>query len=62
MEELQEALTEKGLHRSASIADLIVAVTADAHGLTVLHYDDDFETIAKVTGQPVRRVVPPGTV
>jgi hypothetical protein len=60
--EIQEALTEQAQHRSASIPDLIVAATARARGLEVLHYDQDFETIARFTEQPTRWIVPPGTV
>ena len=60
--EIQEALTEQAQHRSASIPDLIVAATARAHGLEVLHYDRDFDTIARFTDQPARWIVAPGTV
>jgi predicted nucleic acid-binding protein len=60
--EIQEALTEKGRHRAASIPDLVVAATARATGLTVLHYDNDFDTIASFTEQPTHWVVPAGTV
>jgi predicted nucleic acid-binding protein len=60
--EIQEALTEQAQHRSASIPDLIVAATARARGLEVLHYDRNFETIARYTEQPTRWIVPPGTV
>ena len=60
--EIQEGLTEKGQHRAASIPDLVVAATARASGLTVLHYDNDFDTIASFTEQPTRWVVPAGTV
>lgn len=60
--EIQEALTEQAQHRSASIADLIVAATARAHSLEILHYDRDFDTIARYTEQPVHWIVPPGTV
>lgn len=60
--EIQDALTEKGQHRAASIPDLIVAATAQAAGLSVLHYDNDFETIASFTEQRTRWVVPAGTV
>ena len=60
--EIQEALTEKGQHRAASIPDLVVATIARANGLTVLHYDNDFDTIASFTEQPTRWVVPAGTV
>ncbi|WP_406233583.1 PIN domain nuclease [Nocardia sp. NBC_01009] len=60
--DLQSLLTERAQHRSASIADLVVAVTAQAQGLTVLHYDNDFDTIASHTAQPTLWVVPAGTV
>jgi predicted nucleic acid-binding protein len=60
--EIQEALTEQAQHRSASIPDLIVAATARARGLEVLHYDRDFDTIARYTEQPARWIVPAGTV
>lgn len=60
--EIQEALTEKGQHRSAGIADLVIAATAQARRLTVLHYDRDFDTIALFTEQPVEWVVPAGSV
>ena len=60
--EIQEALTEQAQHRSASIPDLIVAATARARNLEILHYDRDFDTIARFTEQPARWIVPPGTV
>jgi len=60
--EIQEALTEQAQHRSASIPDLIVAATARAHNLEILHYDRDFDTIARFTEQPARWITPPGTV
>ena len=60
--EIQEALTEQAQHRSASIPDLIVAATARARSLEILHYDRDFEAIAHYTEQPTRWIVPPGTV
>jgi hypothetical protein len=31
---------------------------AEAHNLTVLHVDRDYDLIAEVTGQPVERLVP----
>ncbi|MDW8810100.1 PIN domain nuclease [Streptomyces scabiei] len=60
--EVQRELTEKGRHRSAGAVDLLVAATAELQGLTVLHYDHDFETIASVTGQPTQWLAPPGTL
>ncbi|MBY8869477.1 PIN domain nuclease [Streptomyces sennicomposti] len=55
--ELQQALADRGWHQCASPVDLLVAVTAGHHKMTVLHEDADFETIARVTGQPVRRIL-----
>lgn len=54
--ELQDRLAAKGWHQCASPVDLLVAVTAAHHKLTVLHNDTDFETIARLSGQPVRRI------
>lgn len=58
--ELQRRLVEAGQHRAVGIADLLVAATADASGLTVLHYDHDFDLITEVTGQKTEWIVPPG--
>ncbi|MET7874713.1 PIN domain nuclease [Streptomyces cyaneofuscatus] len=51
---VQEQLTAKGEHRSAGPVDLLLAATAEQSGLTLLHHDHDFETIARTTGQPNR--------
>ncbi|MDX3530067.1 PIN domain nuclease [Streptomyces sp. ID05-39B] len=53
---VQEQLTTKGEHRSAGPVDLLVAAAAEEAGLTLLHCDRDFETIARTTGQPVRMI------
>ena len=34
-------------HRSASAVDLMIAATAAHHGLTVLHDDADYRTVAR---------------
>jgi hypothetical protein len=44
------------MHRGPAVPDLLVAAAAERAGLTVLHVDRDFETIAEVTGQPVERL------
>lgn len=44
-------LADRGQHRAPSVPDLIIAATAELAGLTVLHYDKDFDLIAAVTGQ-----------
>jgi predicted nucleic acid-binding protein len=54
--EVQQVLTETGQHRSAGPVDLLIAATAEREGLTVLCDDRDFETVAVVTGQPVKLV------
>ncbi len=58
---VQTALARKGQHRSLSIPDLLIAAAAEAAGLTVLHYDSDFDLVAEVTGQPTEWVVPKGS-
>jgi predicted nucleic acid-binding protein len=60
--EVIQLLASKGLHRSVPIPDLILSAVAERHGLTVLHYDQDYETIADVTGQQARWIVPRGSV
>ena len=46
-------------HRSAGPVDLVVAATAEARGLTLLHRDRDFDCIAGVTGQALQWYGPP---
>jgi predicted nucleic acid-binding protein len=54
--EIQQLLTETGAHRSAGAVDLVIAATAEHERLIVLTDDRDFQTIAAVTGQPVKIV------
>ena len=58
---VQEELVARGQHRAVAIPDLLVAATAEAEGLTVLHYDRDFDLISEITGQPMEWVIPRGT-
>lgn len=44
------------------IPDLVIAAAAESAGLSVLHYDADFERIAEITGQAHDWVVPRGSV
>ncbi len=60
--QVQQLLVGAGTHRGVGIPDLLIAATAEAHGLTVLHYDHDFELIADVTQQPVAWVAPRGSL
>lgn len=59
---VQDALANRSQHGGAKIADLLIAATADAAGLVVLHYDRDYDLIAQVTGQPTEWIVPAGSV
>lgn len=59
---LQLAMASAGHHRAPSLADLLVAVTALHHDLTVLHYDRDFETIAQHTELKTRWLAEPGSL
>jgi predicted nucleic acid-binding protein len=54
--EVQQLLTETGAHRSAGPVDLLIAATAERERLTVLCDDRDYQTVAAVTGQPVKLV------
>ncbi|NUP30441.1 MAG: PIN domain nuclease [Streptomycetaceae bacterium] len=60
--EVQGMLRERSWHQGPGAMDLLVAATAQLLGLTLLHYDADFETIAKVTGQPHRWIAVRGSV
>jgi predicted nucleic acid-binding protein len=59
--EVQRLLARhRGSGHRRPIPDLIIAATAELHGAEVLHVDSDYDLIAEVTGQPVRRLFVPG--
>jgi predicted nucleic acid-binding protein len=60
--EVQGMLAERSQHRAVPLPDLIIAACAETAGLAVLHYDADFDRIAKLTGQRVQWIVPRGSV
>jgi hypothetical protein len=45
---VQRDLVKIGHHRGWSPLGILIALTAEHHGLTLLHVDDDFVAIAKV--------------
>lgn len=53
---VQAGLADRGQHRAPSIPDLLIAATAEVAQLTVLHFDQDYELISDLTGQPVERL------
>jgi predicted nucleic acid-binding protein len=55
-------LAAAGDHRGAKPADLVIAAAAEAAGLVVLHYDDDYDRIAAVTNQATEWVAPRGSL
>ncbi|MEU9374021.1 hypothetical protein AB0D94_09665 [Streptomyces sp. NPDC048255] len=56
---LQRDLAAIGHHRGPSPVDILIALTAQQHRLTVLHVDDDFAEISKVRpGIPMIRLQP----
>jgi predicted nucleic acid-binding protein len=59
--DVQASLALRSQHRALSLVDALVAATAEARELTVLHYDADFELVAEITGQPQQWVVARGT-
>lgn len=59
--QVQRLLAERS-QRGRKIPDLLIAAAAEELGLSVLHYDADFDLIASVTGQRCQWVVPAGSV
>ncbi len=54
---------EGGKHqRSVKHPDLLIAAAAESAGVAVLHYDEDFDRIAAVTGQATRWLAPRGSL
>jgi len=60
--DIQAALTARGAHRSAGAVDLLIAASAELHGLVLLHYDRDFDRVGEVTGQPTQWLADAGSL
>ena len=60
--EVQASLAARSHHRALSLVDSLVAATAEAKHLTVLHYDADFELVSQITGQDHQWIVARGSV
>jgi hypothetical protein len=61
-QELCRSRPGNDFHRSVGHADLLIAAAAEAAGVPLVHYDSDFDTIGKVTGQPMRWLAPRGSL
>ena len=57
-----QRLLAKASLKGRPVPDLIIAAQAELAGLTVLHYDADFDLIASVTRQPTLWISPPGSI
>lgn len=57
-----QRLLAKASLKGRPVPDLIIAAQAELAGLTLLHYDADFDLIASVTGQPTLWISPPGSI
>jgi predicted nucleic acid-binding protein len=63
MDVYRELAHQGGSHqRSVGHADLLIAAAAESAGVEVLHYDEDFDRIAAITGQPTSWIVPRGSL
>ena len=60
--DVQQALWLSGQMRAVPLPDLLIAAVAEQHGVTVVHYDADYDRIAAVTNQPTQWVVPRASV
>jgi len=62
--DVQQALARSGeaRHRGMKNPDFLIAAAAEAAGLTVLHYDHDYETLAQATGQPTEWIAERGSL
>ncbi len=49
-------------HRSVRHPDLLIAAAAEGAGIPVLHYDEDYDRVASITGQGVRWLAPRGSL
>jgi predicted nucleic acid-binding protein len=49
----QAALPGRSQHRGPTPVDLLIAAIAEVNDAILLHYDRHFDTIARVTGQPM---------
>jgi predicted nucleic acid-binding protein len=61
-ERAQALLADASKHRGPAPIDLLVAATAEAYGVTLLHYDRHFDAIGDVTGQPMEWLAPRGSL
>lgn len=62
--EVQAELAGRGgaRHRRVRLPDYVIAATAETTGLTLMHYDSDYDVVGSVTGQPREWLAPRGSL
>jgi len=62
--DVYQQLTHQGgmHHRAVRHPDLLIAAAAEAADISVLHYDEDYDRIAAITGQQVQWLAPRGSL
>lgn len=58
----QRRLAQRGQHRAVGIPALLTATIAAEHGISVFHYDADFDTAATILEFQHEWVAPSGTI
>lgn len=49
-------------HRAVRHPDLLIAAAAETAGIPVLHYDEDYDRVAAITGQEAHWLAPRGSL
>ena len=62
LEVLYNARSSEEYEQLCEEPDLLIAATAERAGLVVLHYDEDYDRAAAVTGQGAEWIAPRGSV
>jgi predicted nucleic acid-binding protein len=62
--DVYEQLAQQGglHHRAVRHADLLIAAAAEAAGVGLLHYDEDYDRISAITAQEVHWIAPRGSL
>lgn len=60
--DMQRTLAVTSRHRAVGMPDLLVAAVAQAHQVTLLHYDGDFDLLAQESDLDAAWVAPRGSL
>jgi predicted nucleic acid-binding protein len=63
LEVYEQLALQGGLHhRAVKHPDLLIAAAAEAAGIAVLHYDEDYDRVATITNRDTQWLAPRGTL